>query len=619
MNDTLSYAAACDSAEALLHQQDTSQAIELAHQACARHPELSRAYLIISECLARRNDWLSALETAEIAWLLDEGESQPHNHIGHLLAQMRRPGLAADVVRPLPELSAFAFYSKACKRFLRLKLLDAAGRAVSLAQGEQSDTLLQSAAINIDASLCNWTRFAEHLQAYVDYGQNRSSALPVSPLMGLHLTDDRHLHLSIAQRFVDDPSGHRAVLTRKMRALGKLNRRPRVGYLSADFHEHATSRLMVGMLEHHNRQAWEVFGLSYGRNDGSAMRTRVQAAFENFIDLHGKPVEANVNTIRSLGLDILVDVKGYTSDFEAAYSMERPAPVVVNYLAYPGTMGSSAYDYILGDKLVTPFEHQDAYSECIVQLPDSYQCNDAARPLLPPMATRAEEGLPVQAVVLAAFNNIKKLTPSVFGDWMSILAQVPTAVIWLVCPEATARRNLQSAAHEHGVDPARLVFADSVPQEQHLERHHLADLFLDTFPYNAHTTASDALWMGLPVLTLQGEGFATRVAASLLTAVGLEELIVHTPADYVQLAVQLAHSPDRIARYRALLNQRRDVSPLFDPKRYARNLEQAFGFMVDRSRKGKAAHPFEVRDVSHGGGIRLAGSPTFKSVPGPAR
>ena len=502
---------------------------------------------------------------------------------------------------------------------MRLKLLDAAGRAVSLAQGEQSDTLLQSAAINIDAGLCNWTGFTEHLQAYVDYGQNRSSALPVSPLMGLHLTDDRRLHLSIAQRFVDDPSGHRAVLTRKMRALGKLNRRPRVGYLSADFHAHATSRLMVGMLEKHSREAWEVFGLSYGRNDGSALRTRVQAAFEHFIDLHGKPVQANVNTIRSLGLDILVDVKGYTSDFEAAYSLGRPAPVVVNYLAYPGTMGSSAYDYILGDKRVTPFEHQDAYSECIVQLPDSFQCNDPGRPLPPPITTRAEEGLPAQAVVLAAFNNIKKLTPSVFADWMRILAQVPTAVIWLVCQEVTAQRNLQAAAQQHGIDPTRLIFAGSAPQEQHLARHHLADFFLDTFPYNAHTTASDALWMGLPVLTLQGHSFASRVAASLLTAVGLEELIVHTPADYVQLAVQLALSPDRIARYRTHLNQQRGTSPLFDANRYARNIEQALGFMLDRSRKGKAAHPFEVRDMSQGGGIRLVGSPTFKSVGGTAR
>lgn len=619
MNATPSYSAACDSAEALLYQQDTGQAIELAHQACARHPEFPRAYLIISECLARRNDWLSALETAEIAWLLDEGESQPHNHIDHLLAKLRQPGQATEVVRPLPELSVFAFYSKACKRFLRLKLLDAAGRAVSLARGEQSDTLLQSAAINIDAGLCNWAGFAEHLQAYVDYGQNRASALPVSPLMGLHLTDDRLLHLSIAQRFVDDYSGHRAVLTRRMRALGKLNRRTRVGYLSADFHAHATSRLMVGMLEHHNRQAWEVFGLSYGRDDGSTMRIRVQAAFEHFIDLHGKPVAENVNTIRSLGLDILVDVKGYTSDFEAAYSLARPAPVVVNYLAYPGTMGSSAYDYILGDRLVTPFEHQEAYSECIVQLPDCYQCNDAARPLPPPMATRAEEGLPAEGVVLAAFNNVRKLTPSMFKDWMRILALVPTAVIWLVCQEATARRNLQAAAQQHGIDPARLVFADSAPQEQHLARHHLADFFIDTFPCNAHTTASDALWMGLPVLTLQGEGFAARVAASLLTAVGLEELISHTSADYVQLAVQLAHSPDRIARYRAHLNQHRGETPLFDAKRYARNIEQAFGFMVDRSRKGKAAHPFEVRDISRGGGIRLAGSPTFKSVAGSAR
>lgn len=612
MSDELSYDAACDAAETFLQASDVQQAIELAHQACARHPELPRAYLIISDCLARRKDWLSSLETAEIAWLLCEDELQPDEHIRFLLAQIRQQEPVGGVARPLPELSAFAFYSKACKRFLRLKLMDAAGRAVSLAQGEHSDALLQSAAINIDAALCNWDRFAAHVQSYVDFGQGRADALPVSPLMGLCLTDDRQLHLQIAQRFIEDSAGHRAVLARKLRPLGKLNRRPRVGYLSADFHAHATSRLMVGMLEQHNRDAWDVVGISYGRSDGSAMRARMEAAFGHFVDLQGKPVQANLHTIKSLGLDILVDVKGYTSEFEAAYSLARPSPVVVNYLAYPGSMGSSAYDYIIGDRTVTPFSHQDAYSECIVQLPDSYQCNDFARAVPSQQMTRSDVGLSDAHVVLAAFNNVKKITPEQFGTWMQILGQVPQAVIWFVCEETTARRNLRSSAQKLGIDPDRLVFSDGAPLEQHMARHHLADLFLDTFPYNAHTTASDALWMGLPVVTLQGESFASRVAASLLTALGLIELISHTQSEYIQVAVQLARSPDRLQHYRAHLNQHRSATPLFDSNRYARNLEQAFGPMVERSRKGKAPHSFEVRDASQGGGVRLAGSPTFK-------
>lgn len=619
MTDTMSYDAVCDSAEVLLQRLDTEQAIALAHQACARHPELPRAYLIISQCLAQRNDLLSALETAEMAWLLVDDETEPQKCVRHLLTKLRQSTLMGAIVRPLAELSAFGFYSKVCKRFLRLKLFDAAGRAVELAQGEKSDTLLQSAAINIDSSLCNWDRFEQHRQSYIDFGTLCADALPVSPLMGLYLSDDRYLHLNVAKRFVDDHAGHRAVLIRKMRVLGKLNRRPRVGYLSADFHSHATSRLLVGVLEQHNRRAWEIIGLSYGRNDGSDMRLRVEASFERFIDFHGKPVEANLHAIRSLDLDILIDVKGFTSEFEAAYTLARPAPVIVNYLAYPGTMGSSAYDYILGDKVVTPFEHQDAYSECIVQLPDSYQCNDATRSVALPLLTRAEVGLPESSVVIAAFNNVKKITPSIFGAWMQILAQVPTAVIWLVCRETTARHNLRKSARQHGIDPERLVFTSDAPLEQHMSRHHLADFFLDTYPYNAHTTASDALWMGLPVVTLRGESFASRVAASLLTSVGLTELIATTQSEYIQLAVRLAHAPECLAHYRTYLSKTRTLSPLFDSKRYARNLEQAFSFMVDRSRKGKAAHPFEVRDLSLGGGVRLAGSPTFKSVVGAVR
>lgn len=610
----IDYTSQCNLAEQQFAQGELEQALQSAHQACSHAPEQGRGYRIIAAVLTAKQDWLSALETYELSWLLDPSSSDTHDGILSVLRQLRAdPGLA-QVQRPLPELASFGYYSKACRRFLRIKLLDVAGRAGELAAGESSDVLLQTAIMNIDASLCQWGRFEQHLRHFADYVDPQSFLPPTSPWLSLSLMDEPALHLRVAQKFLNDYSGHQAVVTRKLRPLGKLTRRPRIGYLSADFHDHATTRLMTGMLQAHDRAAWDMVGLSYGPDDNSAMRQRTIGAFETFVDLRGKPVEANVQTLRALNLDILIDAKGLTNEFQAPYSLCRPAPVVVNFLAYPGSMGTSAYDYIVGDRVVTPFEHQAHFTECIVQMPHSYQCNDTGRVASDAPLSRSDAGLPEDALVLAAFNQTKKITPDQFQLWLRILHQLPQAVLWLFSPELTAQHNLRACAQQAGIAPERLVFAPSLPQAQHLARHRLADVFLDTFPCNAHTTASDALWMGLPLVTLQGSSFASRVAASLLQAAGLPELITHTPDAYERLVIELASQPQRLADYRARLIAQRDSAPLYDARRYARNFEQAWAFMIERSRKGKAAHAFEVRDIAEGGGARLAGGAAFKPV-----
>lgn len=621
------YQQQCDLAANQLASGDLETAIQTAHKACTDVPEQGRAYGIIASVLAAKKDWLSALETYELSWLLDPQDANASSGVLTVLRQLRSvPDVAdlpnlTDVVRPLPELSAFGYYSKACRRFLRIKLLDAAARAGALAEGESSDVLVKTAMMNIDATLCQWSRFADSVEYFSDYVYSQKFVPPTSPLLSLCLVDNPALHLGAAQKFLNDHAGHQAVITRKLRPLGKLARRPRIGYLSADFHDHATSRLMVGMLEAHDRSTWDVVGLSYGNDDASAMRRRVEGAFETFIDLRGNKVEANMAQLRALDLDILVDAKGLTSEFEPAYTLARPAPVVVNFLAYPGSMGSTAYDYIIGDRTVTPFEHQPYFSECIVQMPHSYQCNDSSRNLPDesaesenPSLTRAQAGLPTDAFVLAAFNQTKKITPDQFQLWMRILRALPEAVLWLYCPNETAKNNLRTSVQQAGIAPERLVFAPALPQSQHLARHRLADLFLDTFPYNAHTTASDALWMGLPVVTLQGQAFASRVAASLLTVLGLPQLITTSLQAYEECVVQLARQPEQIQAYKTHLAEQRTVSPLFDDRAYAQNIEQAYAFMLERSRKGKPAHAFEVRHVADGGGARLAGGAAFKPV-----
>ena len=607
------YDSQCGAAEACLAEGNFDQAIKIAHQACGRIPADGRAYLIIASALVFKRDLLSALETYEIAWLLDPNNTAANEGVSRVLVQLRtNSDLVID--RPLPELSAFGYYGKACRRFWRIKNLGAAARACELAEGEVSDVLLKTAVINIDAALCRWERYQDHLQYISEYARSHSHSSPVSPLISLCLQDDPEMHLKISQRFLNDMTGHQAVVGRKLRPLGKLKARPRIGYLSADFHDHATSRLMVGFLECHDRRSWDVVGLSYGASDGSAMRSRAEAAFETFVDLYGNSIKTNLHTLKALNLDVLVDAKGLTSDFEPAYTLSRPAPVVVNFLAYPGSMGSAAYDYIIGDRIVTPFECQEFFSECIVQMPHSYQPNDPGRDAAGRVPTRAEVGLPENAFVLAAFNQTKKITPEQFQVWMRILLGLPQAVLWLYSAHDLAERRLRSCAQQFGIDGDRLIFAPKLPLNQHLARHQLADLFLDTFPYNAHTTASDALWMGLPVVTLQGKSFASRVAASLLDTVGLPQLITQNASEYEDLVLRLARQPEELQKYKSHLIEHRENYFLFDAKSYAADIEQAYAFMVERSRRGKSAHSFEVRSISDGGGIRLAGGGGFKPV-----
>ena len=608
------YESQCNTAELELTQGNAEKAIETAHQACGSAPHQGRAYRIIAKALVAKEEWLSALETYELAWLLDPADADASIGVDMALGHLRANSAAVSIDRPLPELSEFGYYSKACHRFLRIKLLAPAQRAGRYAQGEKSNVLIKTAIMDIDAALCNWDNFQEHVQYFYEYADPKKYLPPTSPWLSLCFKDDPELHLAVAQKFTNDHAGNQAVTSRKLRPLGKLKKRPRIGYLSADFHDHATSRLMVGMLEAHNREAWEIVGLSYGPDDGSAMQKRVRDAFEVFVNLRHSPVQENIKKIKSLDLDILVDTKGFTGDFEMAYSSSRPAPVVVNFLAYPGSMGSTAYDYIIGDRMVTPFDHQKYFSECIAQMPNAYQPNDSHRFLPSQTESRSKEGLPENALVLAAFNNTRKITPDHFQCWMRILQSLPQAVLWLYCDDAITEGNLRTSAQQAGIPAERIVFAKHLPEAQHLARHQLADIFLDTFPCNAHTTASDALWMGLPIVTIQGQCFASRVAGSLLDAMNLPQLIAKNLNEYEQLILNLAAEPQRLIDYKNHLKNHRHNSALFNSKAYAKNIEQAYSFMIDRSRKGKAPHPFEVRDINEGGGFRLAGGTEFKNL-----
>jgi len=362
---------------------------------------------------------------------------------------------------------------------------------------------------------------------------------------------------------------------------GRADDRVRIGYLSADLHEHATAYLLAEVIELHDRRAFEVVAYSYGPSDGSPMRARLEAAFDRFVDIADESDAAAAARIAADGIDILVDLKGYTDQARPGIAARRPAPLVVNYLGYPATLGDRIADYIVGDATVTPLAHAADFGERLVVLPHSYQPNDRQRPL-PPAATRAECGLPDDALVLASFNSTYKYNAPVFDAWCDVLRAVPGAVLWVLITHPLTEANLRRELAARGVVPERLVTATRLPLARHLARLPAADLFLDTHPCGAHTTASDALWAGLPVVTRTGPTFASRVAASLLRAVGLDELVTSSTDEYRQLILTLAADQARIAALKRWLVTARTTAPLFDAPRYTANLERAYRAMWSR-------------------------------------
>jgi len=372
--------------------------------------------------------------------------------------------------------------------------------------------------------------------------------------------------------------------------------RIRIGYVSADFREHPVACLATGLFEAHDRARFEVIGFSIGPDDGSQRRRRLERAFDRFVDVARLGVDEVARSIRSEEIDLLVDLNGFTQNARPGIFARRPAPVQVNYLGFPGTMGADYIDYIIADPVLVPPSHHAAYTEQVVTLPHSYMPHDdIGRAISDGGFQRAQFGLPDGAFVFCCFNNAYKFNARVFASRMRILKAVDGSVLWLSESHPAAMANLRKHAAAAGVAPERLVFATRVASmADHLARHRLADLFLDTLPYNAHTTASDALWAGLPVLTQIGESFAGRVAASLLTAIGLPELIVQTSEQFERLAIELATAPEKLASIREKLRTNRSTAPLFDTRLFVRHLESAYAAMAERVRQGLAPERIQV-------------------------
>ena len=370
--------------------------------------------------------------------------------------------------------------------------------------------------------------------------------------------------------------------------------RIRLAYLSADFRPHPVAFLIAGVFEHHDRNRFETIGISFGPGADSDIRARIAAGFEHFHDVRNTSDAEVAAMLRRMEVDIAVDLMAFTDDCRPAILAQRPAPIQANFLGFPGTMGAAHIDYIVADRILIPADRRRFYSEQVVYLPDTYQANDSKRRVAERTPSRGEAGLPEMGFVFCCFNNNHKITPEMFDIWMRLLAKVDGSVLWLLADNATAAANLRREAAARGVRPERLIYAPRTTPPEHLARQRLADLFLDTSPYGAHTTCSDALWVGLPVVTYLGPTFAARVAGSLLTAAGLPELVTASPAEYEALALDLARDTGALASVKSKLAPNRGTCPLFDTARFTRNLESAFIVMMQRHRSGLAPHSFAV-------------------------
>ena len=429
---------------------------------------------------------------------------------------------------------------------------------------------------------CDWRNLKED-RAAIAAGVRAGKRI-VQPLVDLMLSDSGSENLECARLFARDYPPSTQPLWRGERY---RHDKIRLTYLSADFHAHATAFLMAGVFEHHNRARFELSAISFGPDDQSPMRSRLARAFDRFIDVRALGDREVAKEIRRLETDILVDLKGYTGDARLGVLAQRAAPLQAHYLGFPGTMAAPYVDYLITDRIVVPDEHRSFYTEKLVTLPGTYQCNDAKRPIGGETPSRAALELPEHAFVFCCFNNSSKITPEIFGVWMQLLNEVQGSVLWLLEDNAAATRNLRREAEARNVSPGRLVFAKRIDPEDHLSRQRAADLFLDTLPYGAHTTASDALWAGLPVITMLGSTFAGRVSASLLRAIGLHELVTGSLAEYRSLALKLARDSQALAAIRGKLELQRSIQPLFDTARFTRHFERGLISIYDRHSAGQ--------------------------------
>lgn len=543
----------------------------------------------------RHNEALACLDRA-IA--LDPSRPEMLNNRGNILAHLKRFAEAAESyeralrLRPdYPEALSGMGYA-----LTELKRHDAAIAAFEKLLSVRPDyPYAPGMLIYAKAAACDWNGLDGLTQTAI--AAIRAGKRIATPIALFSVSDNQEDHARCSRIVMEDK--HSGTATPLWQGETYRHARIRVAYVSADFNAHAVAVLTAGVFEHHDRSRFETAAISHGHDDSSALRARLMRGFDRFFDVRDKSDFDIARLMRDMEIDIAVDLTGLTGSGRPGIFSHRPSGIQAQHLGFAGTMGAPYYDYVLADRMTIPEEARGFFQEKIVYLPDTYLPNDNRRVRPPGPARRADWGLPANSFVFCSFNNSYKFSRAMFEIWMRILAAVEDSVLWLPAANDAATRNLKLESKEHGVNPERIVFAAFAKAEgDHLARLGLADLFLDTLPYNAHTTAADALWAGIPILTAPGKAFPGRVAASLLKAFEMSELIAADLTAYESLAISLAKDRSRLAALREKIARHRDTSPLFDTGRFTRNLEAAYETMLHRQARGLKPESFAVGGVS---------------------
>lgn len=590
---------ACLALSALLADDDRpDEAVALLGRAVEARPDHAMALMNRAVLNQRAGRFEAALADFRRTLELAPDDARAYHNVGYMLLRVEQPDTAIPflehAIRLKPDLVDSLLYLAEAYR----QLSDYATASAVLEHAAELAPERPNLRIALCWSrmhACDWRGFGDSLRD--DLARCIAAGEPFSPfiLMAMGLSNLETLLWTRA--WTQQNLDAKPTPLDRPKPIRPRNR-IRIGYLSADFRGHATAVLVMALFELHDRERFEIYGYNIGRGDGSAMGQRMTAALDHLVDLSFLGDRDAAQRIADDAIDVLIDMKGFTTDSRPNILSFRPAPIQVNYLGFPGTMGTPHVDYVVVDAVVAPRDHQPFYDEKIVHLPHCYQPNDRDRPGADPAARRADHGLPERGFVFCCFNNNYKITPLIFDIWMRLLAAVDGSVLWLLEANPQASRNLKEEAAARGVARERIVFAPPRVYADHMARIGLADLFLDTLPVNAHTTASDSLWAGVPVLTCLGPYFPGRVAASLLGAVGLPELVTACFADYETEALALARDPARLSGIRDKLAADRATAPLFDTPRYIRDYEAALERMVEIHDAGRSPEAFAVSETA---------------------
>ncbi len=554
-------------------QGNADQAIDFAKKGIQANPKYAPMYMGLAEGYKTAGDYESALVYYDKAIELDPNFTQAYQNSGAILRAVKRHKDALLRFTKILELEPtnLAAVNNAAILLSEFKQAEAAINMYKRLVALQPDYEYAIGSLLYEQlHHCDWTGYDDLLKAIlVGVSQGKRAC---KTLGFMAMADNPEMHLIAAKTFAE----HHYPAKNIELYQGEIysHQRIRIGYVSPDLREHPVGHLMAGIFEHHDKSKFEVFSYSLGINDGSRLRDRIQTASDHFIDASTMSPLGVAKLIKEHEIDLVVDLAGYTSDAMPDIYSYRPAPAHVGFLGYPGTLGTKYVDYILADSVIIPVGHERYYTEKVIRMPNAYLPTDNTLKIADRTPTREECGLPAEGKVLCSFSHDYKIQPYIFQVWLNILKKVDKSVLWLVSRSEMTKANLKKRFEENGLDPDRLIFAQRVPKiEDHLARYRLADVFLDTYPYNAHTTAADALWSGLPVVTLLGNSFASRVASSLNSAIGMPELIGKDLAEYEDIALKLVTDDDYNKQVKTKLQKNRLHYPLFDTERFCRDLE----------------------------------------------